>query len=69
MERSFYNDDFEELIKQKSDQYKIYPSIKFGKVLMVPFILHVNGTGLVSFYSSPASVILPLINYHHPYAR
>lgn len=30
MERSFYNEDFEfeELIKQKSDQYKIYPSEK-----------------------------------------
>ena len=31
MERSFYNDDFEELIKQKSDQYKIYPSDKVWK--------------------------------------
>jgi hypothetical protein len=30
MERSFYNEDFdfEELIRQKSDQYKLYPSDK-----------------------------------------
>ncbi|WEK36442.1 MAG: hypothetical protein P0Y53_02925 [Candidatus Pseudobacter hemicellulosilyticus] len=26
MERGFYNDDFEELIKQKADQYKMFPS-------------------------------------------
>lgn len=26
MERGFYNDEFEELIKQKADQYKMYPS-------------------------------------------
>jgi hypothetical protein len=26
MERNFYNDDFEEFLKQKSDQYKLYPS-------------------------------------------
>jgi hypothetical protein len=33
MERSFYNEDFdlEQLIKQKSDQYKIYPSDKVWK--------------------------------------
>jgi hypothetical protein len=33
MERRFYNDDFdfEQLIKQKSDQYKIYPSDKVWK--------------------------------------
>ncbi|MBC7850998.1 MAG: hypothetical protein H7Y31_14750 [Chitinophagaceae bacterium] len=33
MERRFYNEDFEfeELIKQKSDQYKIYPSEKVWK--------------------------------------
>lgn len=33
MERRFYNDDFdfEQLIKQKSDQYKIYPSHKVWK--------------------------------------
>lgn len=33
MERSFYNEDFdfEQLIKQKSDQYKIYPSEKVWK--------------------------------------
>ncbi len=26
MERKFYNDEFEELIRQKTDQYKMYPS-------------------------------------------
>ena len=26
MERGFYNDDFEQLIKQKADQYKMFPS-------------------------------------------
>lgn len=26
MERNFYNDDFEEFLKQKADQYKLYPS-------------------------------------------
>ncbi len=26
MERGFYNEDFEQLIKQKADQYKMYPS-------------------------------------------
>ena len=33
MERSFYNDDFdfEQLIKQKSDQYKLYPSDRVWK--------------------------------------
>jgi len=28
MERDFYNDEFEEMIRQKTDQYKIYPSDK-----------------------------------------
>jgi len=31
MERKFYNDDFEELIRQKTDQYKMYPSDKAWK--------------------------------------
>lgn len=31
MERSFYNEDFEELLKQKADQYKMYPSDKVWK--------------------------------------
>ena len=32
MERTFYNDDdFEELIRQKTDQYKMYPSEKAWK--------------------------------------
>jgi hypothetical protein len=31
MERNFYNDEFEELIKQKADQYKLYPSDKVWK--------------------------------------
>ncbi|MBS1917748.1 MAG: hypothetical protein JST87_15865 [Bacteroidetes bacterium] len=31
MERDFYNDDFEELIRQKADQYKMYPSDKVWK--------------------------------------
>lgn len=31
MERSFYNDDFEDLIKQKADQYKMYPSDRVWK--------------------------------------
>src|SRR6187401_269743 len=26
MERNFYNEGFEDLLKQKADQYKIYPS-------------------------------------------
>ncbi len=26
MERDFYNEEFEELIRQKTDQYKMYPS-------------------------------------------
>jgi len=31
MESNFYNDDLEELIKQKADQYKLYPSDKVWK--------------------------------------
>src|SRR5258708_3021021 len=31
MERGFYNEDFEQLIKQKADQYKMYPSDKVWK--------------------------------------
>lgn len=31
MERGFYNDEFEELIKQKADQYKMYPSDQVWK--------------------------------------
>jgi hypothetical protein len=31
MERDFYNDEFEELIRQKTDQYKMYPSDKVWK--------------------------------------
>ena len=31
MERDFYNDEFEELLKQKTDQYKMYPSEKVWK--------------------------------------
>ena len=31
MESNFYNQDFEELIKQKADQYKMYPSDKVWK--------------------------------------
>ncbi|HEX4374093.1 MAG TPA: hypothetical protein VHZ50_12385, partial [Puia sp.] len=31
MDRNFTNDDFEELIKQKADQYKLYPSEKVWK--------------------------------------
>src|SRR5215467_10381391 len=30
-ESNFYNDDFEELIRQKTDQYKMYPSDKVWK--------------------------------------
>jgi hypothetical protein len=26
MERNFYNEEFEQFLKQKSDQYKMYPS-------------------------------------------
>src|SRR6476620_2242224 len=26
MQRNFYSDDFEQLIRQKADQYKMYPS-------------------------------------------
>lgn len=31
MERGFYNDEFEELLKQKADQYKMYPSEQVWK--------------------------------------
>jgi hypothetical protein len=31
MERGFYNDEFEQLIKQKADQYKMYPSEQVWK--------------------------------------
>jgi hypothetical protein len=31
MERGFYNEDIEELLKEKSDQYKMYPSDKVWK--------------------------------------
>ena len=31
MERNFYNDDFEELIRQKTGQYKMYPSDRVWK--------------------------------------
>src|SRR5687768_11726434 len=31
MERDFYNEDIEQLIKQKADQYKMYPSDKVWK--------------------------------------
>ncbi len=31
MERNFYNDEFEELIREKTDQYKMYPSDKVWK--------------------------------------
>ena len=31
MDRNFTNDEFEELIKQKADQYKLYPSEKVWK--------------------------------------
>ncbi|MBS1599737.1 MAG: hypothetical protein JST75_16040 [Bacteroidetes bacterium] len=31
MDRKFYNDDFEKLIRQKTDQYKMYPSEKAWK--------------------------------------
>src|SRR5580704_19172286 len=31
MERDFYNNEFEELIKQKADQFKLYPSDKVWK--------------------------------------
>lgn len=31
MERGYYNDEFEELIKQKADQYKMYPSDQVWK--------------------------------------
>src|SRR5688572_7305515 len=31
MERNFYNDDFEQLVRQKADQYKMYPSDQVWK--------------------------------------
>src|SRR5215204_395478 len=31
MERDFYNEDIEQLIKEKADQYKMYPSDKVWK--------------------------------------
>src|SRR5215831_17840800 len=31
MERDFYNEEFEDLIREKTDQYKMYPSEKVWK--------------------------------------
>lgn len=59
MERGFYNDEFEELIKQKADQYKMYPSDQVWKGInrslhtrrkwyWLSFLLFISG---ISYYA------------------
>lgn len=56
MERGFYNDEFEELIKQKADQYRMYPSEQAWKGInrslhtrkkwyWLGFLLFISGIG------------------------
>ncbi|RYZ50422.1 MAG: hypothetical protein EOP49_14010 [Sphingobacteriales bacterium] len=69
MERNFYNDDFEELLKEKADQYKMYPSDKVWngiqnalhsrrKWYWLGFALLLSG---VSYYAIEALVAPPRI--------
>ncbi len=59
MERGYYNDEFEELIKQKADQYKMYPSDQVWKGInrslhtrkkwyWLSFLLFISG---ISYYA------------------
>ncbi|WP_276480420.1 outer membrane beta-barrel protein [Paraflavitalea pollutisoli] len=56
MERGFYNDEFEELLKQKADQYRMYPSEQVWKGInrslhtrkkwyWLGFLLFISGIG------------------------
>src|SRR5215831_16722148 len=56
MERGFYNEDLEQLIKQKADQYRMYPSDKVWKGIFrtlhtrrkwywLSFVLFITGIG------------------------
>jgi hypothetical protein len=67
MERNFYTDDFEELLKEKADQYKMYPSDKVWngiqnslhsrrKWYWIGFALLLSG---VSYYAIEALVAPP----------
>ena len=70
MERNFYNDDFEELLKEKADQYKMYPSDKVWngiqnslhskrKWYWIGFALLLSG---VSYYAIEALVAPPRLS-------
>ncbi len=67
MERGYYIDEFDELIKQKADQYKMYPSDQVWKGINRSLHTRKNGTGLVSSFLFPVSVITPSFNcsLHH----
>lgn len=65
MERDFYNEDFESLIKQKADQFRMYPSEKVWKEVhkslhprkkwyWYGFALLLSGIGLYSINNMPA---------------
>ena len=65
MERDFYNEDFESLIKQKADQFRMYPSEKVWKEVnrslhprkkwyWYGFALLLSGIGLYSINNLPA---------------
>lgn len=69
MERDFYTDEFEDLIKQKADQFRMYPSERVWKQInkdlhprrkwyMYGFALLLSGLGLYSLneLSSPVQV-------------
>jgi len=67
MERNFYNDEFEELLKEKADQYKMYPSDKVWngiqnslhskrKWYWIGFALLLSG---VSYYAIEALIAPP----------
>jgi hypothetical protein len=67
MERNFYTDDFEELLKEKADQYKMYPSDKVWKGIenslhsrrkwyWIGFALLLSG---VSYYAIEALIAPP----------
>ncbi|MHA4843788.1 hypothetical protein ACX0G7_06485 [Flavitalea antarctica] len=67
MERNFYTDDFEELLKEKADQYKMYPSDKVWngiqnslhskrKWYWIGFALLLSG---VSYYAIEALIAPP----------
>ncbi len=57
MERGFYNDDFEQLIRQKADQYKMFPSEGVWKEFIAHCTRAENGMVLVYCSSSQVSAI------------